>query len=121
MAAMTRCYPGPAPSGHGDRRPSREELALCRDYLDRAMVLVQPQLVLLVGSMAIEAFLGKAPLAQLVGLLHHRDGVAYLPLPHPSGASTWTNQSEHRALLERGLDVLATVWQHMHQCEQPSG
>lgn len=118
MAAMTRCYPGPSPTGHGDRRPSREELALCRSYLDRALALVRPHMVLLVGGMAIEAFLGKAPLAQLVGSLHVRSGVAYLPLPHPSGASTWVNQSEHRALLERALSTLGEVWQRLGLAQQ---
>ncbi|MDQ3702154.1 MAG: uracil-DNA glycosylase family protein [Chloroflexota bacterium] len=106
MAAMTRCYPGPSPTGHGDRRPSPAELSLCRPFLDRQMALVQPELVLLVGGLAIEAFLGKMPLERAVGQSHVRDGVRYLPLPHPSGASTWLNQPEHRELLRQSLALL---------------
>ena len=107
MAAMTRCYPGPAPTGHGDRRPSAAELALCRSFLDRQLALVQPELVLLVGGMAIEAKLGKMPLDRAVGRLHERDGVRYLPLPHPSGASTWLNRAAHQDLLRQALRLLA--------------
>jgi hypothetical protein len=31
-----------------------------------------------------------------------------VPLPHPSGRSTWTNRPEHAALLERALAILAS-------------
>jgi uracil-DNA glycosylase len=106
MAAMTRCYPGPSPSGHGDRRPSAEELVLCRQFLDRQMEIVRPELVLLVGGMAIEAFLGRVKLDDAVGHSHQRDGVRHVPLPHPSGASTWLNHPDHQALLRRALELI---------------
>lgn len=115
FAAMTRCFPGAAPNGHGDRRPSRAELALCRGYLDRALAIVQPTVVLLVGGMAIEALLGKMSLDRAVGIIHKRDGVRYLPLPHPSGASTWMNDAEHQRLLRQALDALAIIW-HTEIC-----
>jgi uracil-DNA glycosylase len=107
MAAMTRCFPGPAPSGSGDRRPSPAELALCRPFLDRQLALVRPELVVLVGGMAIDALLGKMPLAQAVGRIHDRDGVRFLPLPHPSGASRWLNEPAHRELRRRAIRLLA--------------
>ena len=106
MAAMTRCYPGPSPTGHGDRRPTPSELALCREFLDRQIALTSPELVLLVGGMAIEALLGKIKLDDAVGCVHERDGIRYLPLPHPSGASTWLNAPAHQALLRRSLELL---------------
>jgi uracil-DNA glycosylase len=106
MAAMTRCYPGPSPSGHGDRRPSAEELAFCRHFLDRQIEIVRPELVLLVGGMAIEAFLGRVKLDDAVGRSHQRDSVRYVPLPHPSGASTWLNHPDHQALLRRALELI---------------
>lgn len=109
MAAMTRCYPGPSASGHGDRRPSPAELALCRPFLDRQLALIQPELVILVGGMALEAFLGKMMLSLAVGRIHERSGIRYLPLPHPSGASTWLNQPAHRQLVGRALDLLAAA------------
>jgi uracil-DNA glycosylase family 4 len=107
MAAMTRCFPGPAPSGSGDRRPSPAELALCRPFLDRQLALVRPELVVLVGGMAIDALLGKMPLDRAVGRIHDREGVRYLPLPHPSGASRWPNEPAHRELRRRAIGLLA--------------
>ena len=67
---------------------------------------LKPELVLLVGGMAIEALLGKVKLDAAVGRVFERDGVRYLPLPHPSGASTWFNKPEHQALLRRSLELL---------------
>ena len=119
MAALTRCFPGPAPSGHGDRRASPAELALCRPFLDRAIELLQPHTVVLVGGMAIETFLGKLPLEAAVGTVHVRDGVRYLPLPHPSGASTWTNHPEHQALLQDALSLLGDVWREPPAAHAP--
>jgi uracil-DNA glycosylase len=78
---MTRCFPGKAAAGKGDRVPSSVELALCRPYLDRELALVQPRLVVLVGTLAIVAFLGNVRLGEVVGTIQHLGGRALLPLP----------------------------------------
>lgn len=106
MTAVTKCYPGPSAGGHGDRLPSAAERALCRPFLDRQVRLVNPRLVLLVGRLAIETFLGKVRLAEAVGRCFERDERRWLPLPHPSGASTWLNRPRHQALLTQALALL---------------
>lgn len=104
FTSLTRCFPGPAPrSGSGDRKPSPTEAALCAPFLWREMELLDPRLVLLVGSMAIERFLGKVKLGEVVGTLVERENRYWLPLPHPSGVSRWLNDPQHRALVEQGL------------------
>ena len=106
MTAVTKCYPGPSAGGHGDRLPSAAERALCRPFLDRQVRLVNPSLVILVGRLAIETFLGKVRLAGTIGRCFERDERQWLPLPHPSGASTWLNRPHHQALLTRALELL---------------
>lgn len=106
MTAVTKCYPGSSAGGHGDRLPSAAERALCRPFLERQVRLVNPRLVILVGRLAIETFLGKVRLADAVGRSFDRDERRWLPLPHPSGASTWLNQPRHQALLTRALALL---------------
>jgi uracil-DNA glycosylase family 4 len=108
LSALTRCDPGRNPRGSGDRKPSPPELALCRPYLLRELELVRPHAILLVGGMAIAAFLGAARLEEVVGEAFERNGAHLLPLPHPSGVSRWLNDTEHQALLARGLDWLST-------------
>ena len=108
--SMTKCFPGKAASGAGDRKPSPAEIANCAPWLVRELAIVRPKIVLLVGQLAIERFIGKVPLATVVGT-SRRDGSGgdarvLIPLPHPSGASRWLNQPANRALLDRALQTL---------------
>jgi uracil-DNA glycosylase family 4 len=106
LTSLTRCFPGPAPSGSGDRRPSLEECALCRPYLDAELAIIRPRLVLLVGKMAIDAFVPGAAqrrLDEVVGTTYREGERLYVPLPHPSGRSRWLNDPRHRALLAQAL------------------
>jgi uracil-DNA glycosylase family 4 len=107
LSSLTRCDPGRNPRGNGDRRPSPQELALCRPFLEDELQLLQPKVVLLVGSMAIEVFLGKGRLEEIIGTFEERDGMLFLPLPHPSGVSRWLNDPEHLKLHRQALELLA--------------
>jgi uracil-DNA glycosylase family 4 len=105
--SMTKCFPGKAASGAGDRRPSPPEVALCAPWLARELATLRPAILLLVGQLAIERFWGNVALHEAVGR-SRRDGERVLiPLPHPSGASRWLNQPANKALLERALRLLA--------------
>lgn len=110
IAAITRCYPGPSPSGRGDRVPSPRERGLCSSWLDDELAIIRPPLLIPVGRLAIDRFLGPLPLERLVGRVHrveHGGGESLaIPLPHPSGASSWVHERDHRALLDRALTLL---------------
>jgi uracil-DNA glycosylase family 4 len=108
LSSLTHCDPGPHPRGNGDRRPSPAELALCRPYFEAELRLLQPKVVLLVGTMAIETFFGKVKLEEAIGTFQERDGMLFLPLPHPSGVSRWLNESEHQELHRKALHILST-------------
>ena len=58
FTAVTRCYPGRLPTAKGDRLPSPTERALCRPWLDEVRGLVDPEVVLLLGLLAIRTVLG---------------------------------------------------------------
>src|SRR5438270_5384377 len=71
--AITKCFPGKAVSGAGDRRPSPPEIANCAPWLVREIALVRPAILLLLGQLAIERFWGKVSLEEAVGRTR-RDG-----------------------------------------------
>ncbi|MGH7641929.1 MAG: uracil-DNA glycosylase [Candidatus Dormibacteria bacterium] len=120
LTSITKCFPGPAFSGSGDRRPTPAEVELCRGHLDQQISILRPWLILAVGQMALGRFLGRLPMHLAVGRVFdaeagelspdeatsssHRPLV--LPLPHPSGASRWLNPPENRLLLRRALTAL---------------
>lgn len=107
LASLTRCDPGKNPRGSGDRKPSKQEQALCRPFLDAELRHLRPQVVLLVGTMAIEEFVGKGRLEEIIGTCWEQQGMLFLPLPHPSGVSRWLNAAQHQQLLYQALDILA--------------
>lgn len=109
LSALTRCDPGRSPKGKGDRKPSPAEVLLCRPWLERELALVRPRVILLVGGMAIEAFLDSVRLDDIVGQTFERDGATLIPLPHPSGVSRWLNDPAHQALVDRALERLSTL------------
>ncbi|HLH63417.1 MAG TPA: uracil-DNA glycosylase family protein [Ktedonobacteraceae bacterium] len=114
LSSLTRCDPGRNPRGNGDRRPSPQEVALCRPFLDAELELLRPRVVLLVGTMAIETFFGKGRLEDIIGTFKERDGMLFLPLPHPSGVSRWLNGTEHMELLRQALGILAE-WREKYE------
>jgi uracil-DNA glycosylase len=111
MCAVIRCFPGRNATGTGDRVPSLTEIANCGAHLDREMRLLQPKLVIAVGTLAAQQLIGESELRSIVGRLHHaeRAGVEFdvVVLPHPSGRSTWLNDPKNRALLEKALARIA--------------
>lgn len=113
LSSLTRCDPGKNPRGDGDRRPSPPEIALCRPYLEAEFRLVNPKVVLLVGTMAIEAFFGKMRLEDVIGTYRERDGMLLLPLAHPSGVSRWLNAPAHQQLHLKALALLAE-WRDLY-------
>jgi uracil-DNA glycosylase len=107
FSAVTKCYPGRLQGARGDRVPTSREQELCRPWLDAQFVILRPQIVLLVGLLAIQTFLGKVPsLSAVVGTSVERDDVRYLPLPHPSGVSRWLNEPQNVAAVEHAMAVM---------------
>ncbi len=107
FAAVTRCYPGRLPGAKGDRVPSLQEQSLCRPWLDELIQVLAPQVILLVGLLAIRTFLGPVTsLTAVVGTTTIRDDVCYIPLPHPSGVSRWLNEPANVAAVARAMEYL---------------
>jgi uracil-DNA glycosylase len=105
-AAVTRCYPGRAPSGRGDRTPAPEERALCAVWREQELRLLGPELIVTVGGLAARALLGETNLTRCIGRRLELRGATGIPLPHPSGASGWLNSPANRELLERATELV---------------
>ena len=105
LSALCRCFPGKAKDG-GDLVPSRTMMQNCRPHLLRELELLRPEVVVPVGGLAIKELLGITRLSEAVGEITRRDGIVYVPLPHPSGASTWLNAPENKERLDLALATL---------------
>ena len=110
MAAVCRCFPGKNPKG-GDRVPAPREIANCTRWLQAEVRYLRPRLVIPVGKLAIAQLMPVARLTEVIGRQHRIDlhgiDTDAIPLPHPSGASTWHRMEPGRTLLQRALDLVA--------------
>lgn len=111
MAAVARCFPGKAKGG-GDRKPDAGEIERCETWLAREAAILRPELVVAVGTLAIERVLGqKLPLAEVVGTTRRAYWLGFdvevVALPHPSGASPWHKIEPGKTMLSAALARLA--------------
>jgi uracil-DNA glycosylase len=109
MAAVCRCFPGKRPRG-GDRAPSRQEIENCSRWLLAELDGLKPELVVPVGKLAISRFMPVDKLNAVIGqafTVELSGGPADLiPLPHPSGASTWHRTQPGKSLLAQALALI---------------
>jgi uracil-DNA glycosylase len=103
--------------------PSKGEQDLCRTWLEQELALVQPEIVVPVGGLAVSLLLGMRPLNRVVGFRLERPdddpvltpwarkhvpaAAKIVPLPHPSGASLWLNRPENQELVGKAIQILA--------------
>jgi len=109
MAAVCRCFPGKNPAG-GDRLPQPEEVLNCSTWLKRELDILQPNLVIPVGKLAIAQFLPLQKLDQIIGRKFGMTGAGFcfdiIALPHPSGASPWHRKEPGKSLLKKALRII---------------
>ncbi|MEY2575648.1 MAG: uracil-DNA glycosylase [Verrucomicrobiota bacterium] len=110
FAAVCRCFPGKTPAG-GDRVPAPDEIRNCLTWMNDEIDLLQPQLIIPVGKLAIGQFLPLEKLDRIIGRTFpirdkHR-AFDLIPLPHPSGASPWHRIPPGLGLLGKAMRRIA--------------
>jgi len=116
-ASVTRCYPGKAPSGRGDRTPAPREQELCAFWRDWELRLMRPRLIVPVGGLAAKRLLGIARVTECVGRRLEHDGAVAIPLPHPSGASGWLNDPANREQVAEAASLIRMELGHIGQAQ----
>jgi uracil-DNA glycosylase len=77
--------------------------------MDRELKLLDIQLIIPFGTMAINRFLGTGPLTDRIGNVFSYEGIPVVPLPHSSGASTWLNSQDNKDRLMAAIDAIAQI------------
>ena len=113
MSAICRCYPGKkSNSSYGDRVPDKKEIKNCSRWLHTEIELLKPKLIILVGKLAINEFMRIKRLDEVIGETHQLQlnghSFAAIPLPHPSGASTWPLKEPGKSLLKQAMEKIKT-------------
>lgn len=115
ITAVCRCFPGKKPKG-GDRVPNKTEIQTCSRWLHAEIELLQPKLILPVGKLAISQYIEFKKLTEVIGQVHkiriNGQAIDMIPLPHPSGASTWHTTEPGKSLLQEALQLIQNhkIW-----------
>ena len=79
IANVVKCRP-PA-----NRNPESDEAFACLDYLRNQVILVKPDVIVLLGSVALKNILGKEySITSARGKWVEKKGIKYLPTWHPA-------------------------------------
>jgi len=105
-ASVTRCDPGRSPTGRGDRTPEPDEQELCAFWRHWELELLRPRLIVTVGLLALKRQLGFTTLTAHIGERYEQAGTVVVPLPHPSGASSWPSAPANKERLDRALALV---------------
>ena len=115
FSAVARCFPGKNAKGGGDREPNEAEIKACRKFLAGEVEILKPKVILAVGKLAIREVLGPAifskssSLTDVIGkkffVSFHGIPTYVIPLPHPSGISSWHKTEPGRSLLQDALKL----------------
>jgi DNA polymerase len=117
IANIVKCRPP------GNRTPEEEEAKLCLPYLERQIQLVQPKVVVLLGSVPLLHLLGKTGITRLHGEWLEYNGIPAMPTFHPSyllrsparKRDAWEDLKKVMATLGRDPDVtMQRLAKHQH-------
>ena len=112
-SALVDYFPGSKNGTH--LVPTPQEIKTERPRLQKTILEFQPEIVVPIGSLSISYCLNQKtlPLTQVLGQIYSADPyllfnqiVPIIPLPHPSGASTWHYHPDHKKLLSKSLELL---------------
>lgn len=79
IANVVKCRPP------GNRNPEEDEAMACLNYLRNQVILVQPEIIVLLGSVALKNILGKEyGITASRGKWVEKKGIKYMPTWHPA-------------------------------------
>ncbi len=112
-SALVNYFPGSKKGSHLVPTPS--EIAKDKPRLVKTIRDFNPYIVVPIGKLSIGHCLNQDfdLLTDILGQVYEVDPyqvlnkkVVVIPLPHPSGASTWHHRPAHKALLQKSLSLL---------------
>ncbi|MDX1950723.1 MAG: uracil-DNA glycosylase [Verrucomicrobiota bacterium] len=103
IANILKCRPDTPGQTAGNRRPTPEEIKTCLPYLNAQIDLIQPKVIVALGSTAVEGLFGKSEaISKLRGNYLNFRNIPVMPTFHPS-----------YLLRPNGFAAKPLVWQDM--------
>ncbi|MFX1332730.1 MAG: uracil-DNA glycosylase, partial [Promethearchaeota archaeon] len=69
-----------------NRTPNRSEIEACRPYLERQIEIIDPQIIVLLGGVAVSSVIGPRKMAEAHGKFYEAGDRTYFITYHPAAA-----------------------------------
>lgn len=106
IANILKCRPDMPAGASGNRKPTPDEMQTCVPYLHAQIDIIQPKVLVGLGSTAIEGLLQKSGITKLRGQWHTYRGIPLMPTYHPAYLLRNQAMTEKRKVWE---DLLAVM------------
>ena len=107
IANILKCRPDMPPGSFGNRAPTPQEMQTCRPYLLEQINIIQPQVIVALGAVAVEGLLGtRGTMRELRGRWNSFSGTPLMITYHPAYLLRNQSPSEKRKVWEDMLQVL---------------
>lgn len=112
-SALVDYFPGSEDGSHVV--PTKDDISKERKRLIKTITDFNPKIVVPIGVLSISHCINEKPqpLANNIGNIYTLDPysalsreVRVIPLPHPSGASTWRHKEKNKKILKKALKLL---------------
>ena len=110
IANVLKCRPDMPPGSTGNRRPTTLEMQTCLPYLRAQIEVIRPEVLVALGSVAMEGLLGSVePMGRLRGRWHEFQGIPLMATYHPAYLLRNQSLGEKRKVWEDMLQVMERV------------
>jgi DNA polymerase len=110
IANVLKCRPDMPPGASGNRRPTTAEMQTCLPYLRAQIEIIQPEVLVALGSVAMEGLLGSVePMSRLRGRWHEFQSIPLMATYHPAYLLRNQSLAEKRKVWEDMLQVMERV------------
>jgi uracil-DNA glycosylase family 4 len=116
IANVLKCRPDMPAGESGNRKPRPEEMQTCLPYLRQQIEIIQPRVLVALGSTAMQGLTGDTTaMARLRGRWHEFDGIPLMATYHPAYLLRNQSMSEKRKVWEDMLLVLEKLGKSIDQ------
>ncbi|MDI6806339.1 MAG: uracil-DNA glycosylase [Candidatus Aenigmarchaeota archaeon] len=78
LTSPLKCFPP------RNRKPLPKEIEACKPYLLKQIEIIRPQIIILLGEVALETLLKRKDVSNVRGKPIEKDGIIYFPTYHPA-------------------------------------
>ena len=106
IANILKCRPDVPAASSGNRKPTPDEMQTCIPYLQAQIDLIQPKVLVALGSTAMEGLLAQSGITKLRGRWQTYRNIPIMPTYHPAYLLHNQSNTEKRKVWE---DLLAVM------------